>query len=236
MDVDRQDRGIGAGLSVCARAILTLGAVVTSLAAAVPAHAQAPDPLSAARYAAIDAVNTVFASRTADTAEARRVCDALDRSDRLLAIRRKECLMMLKASLDTHALFHECRTALACSRVARRLATELDELITDRRAANRIIDADVPAGPCHTEMRRSAAALRSVETLRDGLRLLARGLRTHDHVLTRRAKRRLAHGGGGDETPGQRRDRFRQVCAPTVMPVLPVPPATPQPASPPLPS
>jgi len=63
--------------------------------------------------------------------------------------------------------------------------------------------------------------LRSDEKLRDALRLLARGLRTGNHVVIRRANRRISQAsreGDDHQTTTEKRNKFRSACAPAGTP------------------
>lgn len=221
------------------RLTLVVAAVVTMLAVGVAAHAQASDPLSPARYAAIDAIKTAYVqlpdSPTAsDFADVRRVCDALDRTDRLLALARTGCRTTVRI-LAAADVLSTCQTALGCSRAAGRLAVALGEQLSTTRATNHIVQAEVPAGPCRRYLRARAADLRSGTRLQHAYRVLQRGARTNDLATVRRAQRLMRQARGPVDphaTPARGRARFRRACAPAVLPpplVVPPPPAPPPP-------
>jgi hypothetical protein len=202
------------------------GAVaILALAAAQPAQAQQAAALSPARYVAVDAV--FFASlpldgnpTAAERAELLRVCDALDRGDPLLAVTRTSCLAALQAIAPSRA-FARCSTRRGCLRSARRLRILLSRTLTGARASNAVVEHELAPGACRTELRSSRALLRALTALRDGLRLLERGLSADDRALIRRAERRVsaARGDLDDEpTAAQSLEIFRGVCAPAAAP------------------
>jgi len=207
------------------RAIRTVVAAALCVAmlagAAAGTHAQAPGALPPARYAALDAVYVASLPldgqpTPAQEAELRRVCEALDRSDRLLAALGGSCLRSLEAIAPARA-YARCETRRGCLRTARRLRIALSRSIADARAANEVVAQEVPAGACRTELRSSKALLGSLEALRDGLRLLERGLRENRRTIIRRAESRIARAGAAlddQATAAQSLEIFRGVCAP----------------------
>lgn len=173
------------------RLTLTAGIIMIALPAS-PAQAQARDPLSPARFAALESIYTAtlpldHSVSPSAMANVRRTCIVLDHSDRLLAAMRRQCLTSLKILARSEA-FGACVGRTRCSQTAGRLAAALSEMIINARASNRIVNAEVPAGPCRTELRAGQALLRSSTKLRNGLRLLERGLRTRSRAATARAQ------------------------------------------------
>ena len=185
------------------------------------AHAQQSDRLSQARYTAFDRVYTAFVALEAGgnpsaSANVRRVCVALDRRDRLLAATRTACLATLRLAPARKA-FADCQTARGCSRGARRVRIAVSRAITASRASNRVVAAEVAAGPCRNELTTSRNQLRSMQKLRDGMRLLERGLLTRDSETVRRAEQLIADSvvlGRTQPTTQQSRMTFRRVCPP----------------------
>jgi len=211
---------------------LTAAAVIVAAAASV-ALAQAPGPLSAARYAAIDSIKTAFIPVVDGGAGAdgypavRRVCDTVDRSDRMLAIVRRDCLTGLQLFTATDSA-QTCQSPRACGRVWGTIRGAMTQLIGSDRALNDVLAAEVPAGPCRTLLRTSRATLRSAQNVRNAARDIQRGYNANNRAIVRRASKRFASlspESGHNSTATQRRDRFRRVCAPAQTPVpQPTPP------------
>jgi hypothetical protein len=106
------------------------------------AGAQEP-ALSAPRFAALDSVYKMnamlgHAPSAAAIADARGVCDALDRSDRLLAVTRTACLTQLKDSPAFDG-FAGCPTLRGCRRVIGRSGIVISQLLVDVRASNKVV-------------------------------------------------------------------------------------------------
>ena len=217
-----------------------LGSIVTAAAVALvmvgagggAAYAQAPAGLSPERFRSFDALYTasvaVEESPSASTAaDARRVCDALDRGDRLLAAARTACLTSLKAFPAADA-FAACATQRSCRRTARRLRIVLSQTLVDLRASNRIVAVELARGPCRTELTAAGSLLRSMEKLRNGLRLLERGLLTGKRALSRRGARQMLAASlelALQPSALQARETFRRVCAPAGASPTPATPA-----------
>lgn len=195
------------------------------------AYAQAPAGLSPQRFSAFDALYTASAaveeSPSASTAaNARRLCAALDRGDRLLAATRTACLTSLKSFPAATALA-ACATQRSCRRAARRLRMVFSQTLVDLRASNQIVALELAPGPCRTELTAAGSLLRSMEKLRNGLRLLERGLLTGKRALSRRgARQMLAASLELAQQPSalQARETFRRVCAPPGAPPTPAAP------------
>lgn len=204
-----------AGLSVAATAL------AFAVFGAGAARAQEP-ALSAARFAALDSVYTmtVMLEDTPSAAVlgvARRVCEALDRNDRLLAVMRTACLTQLKSSAAGEA-FASCQTPRGCRRATRRWRIVFSQILVDLRASNKVVVLELPPGPCRTELTASQILLRTITKLRDGLRLLERGLLTGKRAIIRRAERQIGAAAlalARQATPQVSRDTFRRVCAPS---------------------
>ncbi|HEV7805667.1 MAG TPA: hypothetical protein VGO80_07615 [Solirubrobacteraceae bacterium] len=202
--------------------LLVVTAAVASAAPAAQARAQDAAGLSPARFAALDAVYVASLPldrnpTSAQVAELRRVCDALDRSDRLLAVERASCLTGVDVVGPSKA-FARCTARRGCRRAVRTLRVVLRRSLADARAANRIVALELAPGACRTELRAGRALLRSLEALRDGLALLERGLRTNDRAVIRRAERRIAAAGerlADQPTAAQSLEVFRGVCGPS---------------------
>ncbi len=117
---------------------LTLAAIVSVIALpACSAHAQARDTLSPARFTALESVYSAFlpldqSISAGSVANLRRTCIALDRSDRLLAAARKECLTGVKV-ITRSAAFASCVGRTRCRQTAGHLATALSETIVIAR-------------------------------------------------------------------------------------------------------
>ncbi len=81
---------------------------------------------------------------------------------------------------------------------------------------NRIVDKEVSAGPCRNQLRTSQALLRSTAKLRDGLRLLDRGLRTRNRAVVRRAQMLIGASLAliDGPTAAEAHAAFVRVCAP----------------------
>ena len=205
--------------ALAARAALV--ATVVALAAAAAVQAQPSASLSPARYAAFDAMYTAIAAfeespTPAATADVRRVCNALDRGDRLLAVTRRLCLASLKIFPAAEA-YGACDTRTGCRRAARRLRIAFTEMFVRTRASNRIVAAEVAPGACRTELTADRALLRAIEKLRDGLRLLERGLRTGSSATVQRAEGRIADASlvlAQQPSAAQAHETFRGACAP----------------------
>jgi hypothetical protein len=207
------------------RTILSAALVVAVLAAGATALALAQQPtvLSPARFAALDAV--LFASLPLDgnptaahEAELRRVCDALDRTDSLLAAVRAACLTSLEAIAPARA-YARCRTRLGCLRSARSLRIVLSRTLARSRESNRIVELELAPGACRTELRSSRALLGALTALRDGLRMLEGGLRANRRTVVRRAEQRISLARdwlANQPTAAQSLEIFRGVCAPTM--------------------
>jgi hypothetical protein len=198
--------------------------VLTALASTVPAaaaQAQAAAVLSPGRFAALDAVYVASLPldrnpTRAQVAELRRVCEAVDRRDRLLAVERTSCLTGVDAIGPSQA-FARCSARRACVRAARALRIVLRRSLSDARAANGIVALELAPGACRTELRSNRALLRSLEALGDGLAMLERALRRNDRAAIRRAERRIAAAGDAlDDQPtaAQSLEVFRGVCTP----------------------
>jgi hypothetical protein len=72
-------------------------------------------------------------------------------------------------------------------------------------------------GPCRGELTVSRDQLRSMQRLRDGMRLLQRGLLTRERAVIRRAEQLIASSvrlADKQPTTQQSRETFRRVCAP----------------------
>jgi hypothetical protein len=181
--------------------------------------AQAPGPLSASRYDAIDSIKTAFVDEGAGAAgyrAVRRVCEAVDRSDRMLAIVRRQCLTALKL-LAANDSAQTCQAPRACGRVWGRIRGAMTQLIDSDRALNAVLAVEMPAGRCRTLLRTSRAALRSGQKERDAARDIQRGYIANNRAIVERAAKRFAsvsREGGPRSTSTQRRDRFRSACAP----------------------
>ena len=196
-------------------------AVAASAGTASAASAQVSGTLSPARFAAFDTMYTALVTyedypSPAALAEARRVCDALDRSDRLLAITRRGCRTSLK-SVPAFEAYAACETRRGCRTAARRLRIVLNETLVDIRASNRIVAAEVAPGPCRKELTASRALMRTFEMLRDGLRLLERGLLTRRRATIRRAEARIAAAAlelAQQPSGRSSQETFRRACAP----------------------
>jgi hypothetical protein len=201
--------------------LFVLTAAVASATLAGQAQAQDARGLTPARFAALDAVYVASLPfdrnpTLAQVAELRRVCEAVDRGDRLLAVERTSCLTAVDVVRPTQA-YARCTARRACLRAARALRIVLRRSLADARAANRIVALELAPGACRTELRSGRTLLRSLEALRDGLALLERGLRTNDRALIRRGERRIAAAGEAlDDQPtaAQSLEVFRGVCAP----------------------
>ena len=133
------------------RALLSLTAAVVALLAVVgsAADAQQSAGLSSARYGALDSVYTAFVAledRGTSTAAAdvRRVCDGLDRGDRLLASQRTACLAALKLA-PARTSFAACQTPRGCSRGARRVRIAYTRAI--RALRRRTASSPASCGP-----------------------------------------------------------------------------------------
>ncbi len=145
-----------------------------------------------------------------------RACDALDRGDELLAATRATCLTSLQA-LDPGRAFARCSSRRGCLRAARRLRIVLSRTLAVARASNRVVELELAPSACRTELRSSRALLGALTALRDGLRLLERGLSTNDRAVVRRAEPRISAARGDlDDQPtaAQSLEIFRGVCGP----------------------
>jgi hypothetical protein len=201
---------------------VALVATAVALAAAAAAQAQGSASLSQTRFAALDAMYTAFVAfeespTPAATADARRVCGALDRGDRLLAVTRRVCLASL-TTLPAAEAYGACDTRSGCRRAARRLRIAFTELLVRTRASNRIVAAEVAPGACRTELTAHRALLRAMEKLRDGLRLLERGLRSGSSATIGRAESRILAASlvlAQQPSAAQAHETFRGACAPS---------------------
>jgi hypothetical protein len=201
---------------------LILAAAAFAIAApAAGADAQAPGSLSAPRFAAFDSVYSALvaledAPTASSTVDVRRVCNALNRSDVLLAITRRTCLTSLKV-LSASEAFAACETRRSCRAAVRRLRIAFSETLLHTRRSNRIVAAEVAPGPCRTELTASRSLLRALERFRDALRLLERGLATGNGATVRRAEGRLLAGSielAQQPTARDAQQAFRSGCAP----------------------
>ncbi|MEY2513092.1 MAG: hypothetical protein QOJ89_450 [bacterium] len=206
------------------RALLSLTAAVVALfvGAGGAAGAQQAAGLSSARFAALDSVYTAFVAldgsgTSAAAADVRRVCDALDRSDRLLAITRTACLAALRLA-PARESFASCQTPRACSRGARRVRIAYSRTIRASRASNRVVAGELRPSACRRELTVAHDQLRSMQKLRDGMRLLERALLTRRRADTLRAEQLIADSvtlAQQQPTTRQARTAFRGACAPT---------------------
>jgi hypothetical protein len=206
------------------RALLSLTAAVLALVVGIggAAGAQHSAGLSSARYGALDSVYTAFVAledsgTPTASADVRRVCDALDRSDRLLASRRTACLAALRLA-PARTAFAACQTPRGCSRGARRVRIAYTRAIRALRASNRIVSDELRPSACRRELTVSRDQLSSMQKLRDGMRLLERALLTRDSAATLRAEQLIADSvtlARRQPTTRQARTAFRGACAPT---------------------
>jgi len=194
-------------------------AAILALAAGA-AQAQQSNRLSPARYAAIDSTYAAFVELDGSaampaTAAVRRVCDALDRTDPLLAITRTTCLAALKIGPAREA-FAACKTPRGCSRAARRIRIAFAGALAASRASNRIVAVEVASGACRDELTVSGDQLRSMQKMRDGMRLLERALITRKRAVIRRAEQLIADSvtlARQQPATQQSHATFRRVCA-----------------------
>jgi hypothetical protein len=229
LNVKRTTRtGVGSFVSAAALALMIVGA------GSGAAYAQAPAGLSPDRFSSFDALYTASVAveerpSASTVAKARRVCDALDRGDRLLAATRTACLTSLK-SLPAADAFAACATQRSCHRAARRMRIVLSQTLVDLRASNQIVAVELAPGACRTELTAAGSLLRSMEKLRNGLRLLERGLLIGKRALSRRGERQMLAASlelAQQPSALQARETFRRVCAPSGAPATPAaPPAS----------
>jgi len=204
-------------------ATLALLAIAALTALARDARAQDAGPLSPERFAALDTLyvsSIALEAGTATIADGRRVCQALNRADRLLARYAAVCRSSLKVSSAVEA-FGACTSRRGCGRTARTVRMALTRYIADVRASNAVVAVEVPLGPCRTELSASRSLLRSFTKLRDGFKLLERGTRTRSDTVVERAMARILD--ASEElaqlpTAAQSRETYLRVCAPTPAP------------------
>ena len=103
--------------------------------------------------------------------------------------------------------------ARKCSKLFRKLDTELSENIKRHRAANPVIFSQVRNAGCRAQLRTSAADLRDGERVRRAFRLLARAVRSGSKADAKRAFKLLEDLGDGP-SPTKRRASFQKACGP----------------------
>ena len=188
-----------------------------ALPAAAPAQAQAQ--LSAAQFAAIDAVYVAFApfedgATTAERAAARAACTSLGSADALLSALRRACFAQLTIG-QTLGQSGRCKGRIPCLVAVRAVQRAATRYLAAARAANRVVVELGIAPACSRELRRSAAELRYVTRLRSLFAQLERALRTRSPRLATRAQRGLdALKSPDTRTAAQQREDFRAGCAP----------------------
>ena len=199
--------------------IVCAALLVTGLLAP-PAGAQTP--LTAERFALLDAIYTTTMAVTKNTASAedfaaaRAACRALDGADPFLGPLRTACNASIKMLKPVDA-FANCGTPVGCLRTARRARIAVNEAIRAARAANTAVDAAGLVDGCRRELRTNQSEMRLLERVRSLLALVQRVLTTGSPTLGRRVQRdadavdRLA-----DQQPSgaRKRKQFRAACAP----------------------
>jgi len=123
------------------------------------------------------------------------------------------------------AAFSDCGSRVECLRTLHSLQPLVKKALRVMRKANRVFDAEIPAGACRRAVRASKTELRSGDILVKGLAALERALRTGSAKARRTANRLLDSGGRvADQVPSSTKQRksFRSACGPA--PVAPPPP------------
>ena len=126
---------------------LSIALVVAFAWLALPAAAPAQTTLTAAQFAAVDAVYAAFdrfddanGATTADRTAARAACTALGSADPMLSALRRSCSAQLNVGL-AFAAAARCKARTSCLLTARRVRRALSELIVRSRASNRVVTA-----------------------------------------------------------------------------------------------
>jgi len=196
----------------------------------VPASAQAAtSPLSAARYTAFDqgyafeiALDRDVTTPRLDNLE--RHCATLDPADPLQSVLLEDCLLSVKGYAAT-AAFRDCESRVLCLRTLHSLQPLVRKALRVMRKANRVFDAEIPAGACRRAVRASSTELRAGDLLVAALKALDRALRTGSSTASRQANRLIDSGARvSDKVPSSTKQRktFRSACGPA--PVAPPPP------------
>ena len=199
------------------RPAIALLVVIGSLA--LPAAAPAQSTLTPAQFAAVDAVYVAFAAfedgaTISERVAARAACTALGSADALLSALRRACLPQLRIG-QAIGQTQRCKGRRSCVVAARAVQRAATDYLTFARAANRAVDEFGLAPACSVELRRSAAELRFVTTIRSAYAQLERALRARSKQRTERAQRRIAALRLPDSRPAaQQRADYRAACAP----------------------
>ena len=162
------------------RPAIALLVVLGSLA--LPAAASAQATLTPSQFAAVDAIYVTFAAfedgaTAAERVAARAACTALDRADALLLALRRACYPQLRIG-QALGQSQRCKGRTSCLLAVRAVQRAATDYLASGRSSNRVVGELGLVPACTRELRRSAADLRFVTSMRSAYAQLERALRT----------------------------------------------------------
>ena len=184
---------------------------------ALPTAASAQATLTTSQFAAIDEIYVTFAAfedgaTTAERVAARAACTALDSSDALLLGLRRACYPQLRIG-QALGQSQRCRGRTSCLLAARAVQRAATDYLARARSSNRVVAELGLAPACTRELRRGAADLRFVTSMRNAYAQLARALRARATRLAERVQRRIEALRHPDtRTAAQQREDYRAGC------------------------
>lgn len=161
-----------------------------------PVPPAGPKPISAARYAKLDAALAAQrkldarAPSAADLRRARRACDALGTADPLLKALRGTCLKLTGAIRATAAV-SSCPTRSACRRALGDIAPAFADWAAASHRQTRAVDRLVKDQGCRTALRVSRSDLKLLDRVAPAFRAVIKASRTSDRADDARAEKRL---------------------------------------------